>query len=332
MAAASPAASVSLRNVVKRYPRSPANAVDGVSLDVTRGEIFGLLGPNGAGKTTTVGILTTRVRPTAGTAYVAGVDVTAQPVRARARFAVIPQRPDIDRSLSVEQNLLFHALYHGVPRRIAQSRAAALLARFDLAGRGKDKADRLSGGQAQRVIVARALMHSPSVLFCDEPTTGLDPAARLFLWDSLRELAAAGVTIVLTTHDMTEATRLAGRVAIMDRGRILAVDTPDALIKRLPSGQTLDLTLAAVPSGGAESLLAAAGDLAGVRRVEQVSSAAGGADPRLRLRLYVDDGAAALLPALVRLLDEFGTPVVDVSIDRPSLDDVFLIYTGRSLR
>ena len=203
---------VEIVDLVKRYPKRETNAVDGISFRVASGECFGLLGPNGAGKTTTIGVLTTRVKPTGGSAFVAGVDVVAFPVRARTQLGVVPQRPNLDRSLDVRQNLLFHASYHGVPAKVREARAVELLDQFGLADRAKDKVDRLSGGQMQRVMIARALMHSPPVLFLDEPATGLDPAARIYVWDRIRDLKAAGVTILLTTHDMDEAAELADRV------------------------------------------------------------------------------------------------------------------------
>ena len=220
-------------DLVKRYPKSPVNAVDGLALSVAPGEVFGLLGPNGAGKTTTVGMLTTRVRPTSGRATVGSVDVAADPVSARSMLAVVPQRSNLDRSISIRRNLTFHAAYHGVPASEAEQRANELLDQFGLLERANVKPDMFSGGQSQRVMIARALMHEPLVLFLDEPTTGLDPAARLFVWDRLRELRDRGVTLFLTTHDMHEAAVLADRVGIMDHGKLLALDTPDALMRGL---------------------------------------------------------------------------------------------------
>ncbi|MGH3831211.1 MAG: ABC transporter ATP-binding protein [Pseudonocardiaceae bacterium] len=227
---------VEVRELVKRYPKARADAVDRLSFTVAGGEIFGLLGPNGAGKSTTIGVLTTRVRPTGGQALIAGVDVVAAPRTVHRLLGVVPQRNNLDRSLSVRQNLLFHAAYHGIPPRVRKPRAEALLEQFALTDRANDKPEFFSGGQNQRMMIARALMHDPKVLFLDEPTTGLDPAARLFVWDRLRELRAAGVTILLTTHDMDEAAALADRVGIIDSGRLLALDTPAALIRALPTG------------------------------------------------------------------------------------------------
>jgi ABC-2 type transport system ATP-binding protein len=330
---------VEVRDLVKRYPKSPVNAVDGVSFDVAPGEVFGLLGPNGAGKTTTVGILTTRVKRSGGAARVAGVDVGTDPVRARRLVAVVPQRNNLDRSLSIRQNLLFHAAYHGVPAAERTRRADALLEEFGLADRANDKPDMFSGGQAQRVMVARALMHAPEVLFLDEPTTGLDPAARLFVWDRVRDLRARGVTIMLTTHDMDEAAELADRVGIMDHGRLLALDAPAALTRGLPGRTTLEVT-AALPDGTRpEDLLAELGGVAGVERVEPVAAtpAAGSGPPdgerrELRARLYVAGDAPLMVAPVAGLLAEHKADLTDVSIGAPSLEDVFIQLTGRTLR
>ena len=190
---------VEVADLVKRYPKAGSNAVDGIGFAVAQGEVFGLLGPNGAGKTTTVGILTTRVRKTAGRATVAGIDVDTDPVAARAVLGVVPQRPNLDRSLDARGNLVWHAAYHGVPRAERRRLADELLERMGLADKATTNPDELSGGQAQRLIIARGLMHAPQVLFLDEPSTGLDPQARLFVHDRVAELAADGVTVVLTT-------------------------------------------------------------------------------------------------------------------------------------
>ena len=232
---------VQVTDLVKRYPGRPVNAVDGISFAVHRGEVFGLLGPNGAGKTTTIGVLTTRVLPTSGSVSVAGVDVAADPVTARSRLSVVPQRSNLDRALTARQNLVFHAAYHGVGRAERNRRADVLLEQLGLGGRGGDKVDDYSGGMAQRLLIARALMHAPQVVFLDEPSTGLDPQARLFVWDRVRELRDGGVTVVLTTHDMDEAAALSDRVGIMDHGRLLALDTPAALTRSLPGSATLDV-------------------------------------------------------------------------------------------
>ncbi len=326
-------AAVEVRDLVKRYPKTPVNAVDGISFGVDPGEVFGLLGPNGAGKTTTVGMLTTRVRPTSGTATVGGVDVVADPVHARGQLAVVPQRSNLDRAISIRRNLTFHAAYHGVPAAEALARAEELLEQFGLRERGDVKPDLFSGGQAQRVMIARALMHQPKVLFLDEPTTGLDPAARLFVWDRLRELRDRGVTLVLTTHNMDEAGTLSDRVGIMDHGKLLALDTPGGLMRSLPGSSTLELTTQAGNGSHTEELLVALRELPEVERVEQLrDEGPGAANGEVRVRLYVSGDAPQLVGPAATLLAGRGMSLSGVELGRPSLEDVFIHLTGRSLR
>ncbi|WP_280872200.1 ABC transporter ATP-binding protein/permease [Streptomyces sp. MJP52] len=234
---------VVVRDLVKRYHPAMPPAVDGLSFTVTRGEVFGLLGPNGAGKTTTIRMLTTMAGATSGQAFLDGIDVLAQPDRARAVLAVVPQHNNLDRSLTVRQNLLFHAAYHGIARAERRRRADELLERVQLADRADSLVDEMSGGQAQRVMIARALMHDPSVMFLDEPATGLDPQARLFVHDLVMELGRQGVTVVITTHDMEEAAKLCDRIGIVDHGKLLTLGTPEELVHGLPGGTTLTLKL-----------------------------------------------------------------------------------------
>ena len=222
------------RGLTKVYPpakgrKEGLTAVDELDLSVRRGEIFGLLGPNGAGKTTTVGMLTTRVIPTRGEARVNDVDVVAHPARAKELIGVVPQFNTLDRSLNVWENLYFHGRYFGLNARQARVAADETLERFRLAGRANAEVRTLSGGMAKRLMVARAIMHRPAVLFLDEPTASLDPQSRLALWETVGQLHDEGQTILLTTHYIEEADRFCGRVAIMDHGRILALDSPAAL-------------------------------------------------------------------------------------------------------
>src|SRR3954452_14592311 len=210
-------AAVQVTDLVKRYNGRPVDAVAGIGFEVGRGEFFGLLGPNGAGKTTTLGIRTTRVVATAGTARVSGVDVATDAVRVRTHIGVVPQRPNPDRSLNALENLIYHAAYFGIARSVAEQRARELMTRLDIADKAQAKVDQLSGGQQQRLMIARALIHEPDVLFLDEPTVGLDPQARLDLWAILRDLHNQGRTIVMTTHYMEEADRLCDRIGIVDR-------------------------------------------------------------------------------------------------------------------
>jgi ABC-2 type transport system ATP-binding protein len=340
---------IEVRDLVKRYPKRPVNAVDGVSFMVPRGEVFGLLGPNGAGKTTTVGILTTRVRPTGGLAAIAGMDVARHPVVVRRSIAVVPQRNNLDRSLSARQNLVFHAAYFGMSRHEREERADFLLAQFGLEGRGGDKVDNSSGGMAQRLMIARALMHEPEVLFLDEPTTGLDPQARLFVWDRIRELNARGLTILLTTHDMDEADQLCRRVAIMDHGRILAMDTPAALKSTLPGSSAIELHLGPLEDERLEALLEALGDLPAVERAERVeqradaSPGAFAAGPWPGAPIPAAEPAGAVIrvycprdPALIgrasAVVAEHHAQLTDIHISGATLEDVFIQLTGRALR
>src|SRR4029453_6168658 len=213
-------------------------AVIDLNLDVNEGEIFGLLGPNGAGKTTTVGMLTTRVIPTEGGARLAGVDLAARPSEAKRLIGVVSQTNTLDRSLSVWENLYYHGRYFGMGAKPSRPVARDLLGGFRPADPAKANVSTLSGGMAQRLMVARSIVHRPRILFLDEPTSGLDPQSRIALWEIIGQIHAEGQTVVLTTHNMEEADRLCERLAIMDHGRLLALDTPEAL-KRTVGGDLI---------------------------------------------------------------------------------------------
>src|SRR3954471_23768996 len=245
-------------------PVNDVVALESLDLEIKAGEFFGLLGPNGAGKTTAIGILTTRIRPTAGQAIVAGADVVADSVRVRQTIGVVPQRPNADLSLNVLENLQFHAAYFGIPTEIATKRAYELLERLGLSDKSNAKLTELSGGQQQRLMIVRALMHEPDIIFLDEPTVGLDPQARLGLWDILRDMQNRGRTIVMTTHYMDEADRLCDRLAIIDQGKLLALDTPRALKAKAPGGTLVELVL----DGDAMPAAEIAESLDGISRVE----------------------------------------------------------------
>jgi ABC-2 type transport system ATP-binding protein len=319
---------VEVRELVKRYPKAQTDALDQLSFAVAEGEIFGLLGPNGAGKSTTIRVLTTRVRPTGGQALIAGVDVAAAPRTARGLFGVVPQHNNLDRSLSMRQNLLFHAAYHGVPKAVRNRRAEELLEQFSLTSRANDKPEYFSGGQNQRMMIARALMHHPRVLFLDEPTTGLDPAARLFVWDRIRELREAGVTILLTTHDMDEAAELADRVAIVDSGRLLAQDTPAALVDRFATAATLQITVEPAGDGGDARLLDRLGTLAGVQGYERVDTQG----PARTFRLHFTTDVVGMIAPITGVVAAAGRRLTAVETGGGSLEDVFIELTGRGLR
>ena len=292
-------------------------ALDALDLDVTEGEFFGLLGPNGAGKTTTIGILTTRVLATAGSARVSGVDVAADAVRVRTHIGVVPQRPNPDRSLSALENLVYHAAYFGIPRAVSEKRARGLMDQLQIADKAEAKVDQLSGGQQQRLMIARALIHEPDVLFLDEPTVGLDPQARLDLWAILRDLHNQGRTIVMTTHYMEEADRLCDRIAIVDRGKLLALDTPARLKERAPGGTLIELHIDA----GAASILGRVTALEGVLRAEAQGNV---------LRAFSDRGGRIISP-LIQVVEDAGLHVRNIGLTEPSLETLFVSLTGRKL-
>jgi ABC-2 type transport system ATP-binding protein len=340
---------IKVEHLVKRYPRVPQAAVDDVSLTIQRGETFGLLGPNGAGKTTTIGILTTTVLPTGGRASISGFDVVVDPIGVKQCIAVVPQRSNLDRSLRISEILTYHAAYHGVARVERTTRAEALLEELGLKGRGQQKLNWFSGGMEQRVMLGRALMHEPEVLFLDEPTNNLDPQSRLFLWDRIAALRRQGVTVVLTTHDMEEADRLCDRIAIMDHGRILALDTPEGLKRLIPGGTKLELRIR-IPemvSAGHSSEDGVAYDiwfdrfgarleqLPGVAKVERLSrqddSETNGSI--LAFRLYATESNTGTLLANVAqvVLQERGE-LHDLRVAQPGLEDVFIYLTGKDLR
>jgi len=313
-------AAIRIEALRKEYPTPglpPTVALEALDLEVRRGEIFGLLGPNGAGKTTTVGILTTRVRPTSGRAAVLGADVAADAVAVKRRIGVVPQRPNPDRALAASENLVFHARYFGIGRLEAQARATRLLDELGLSKKASAKVQQLSGGQQQRLMIARALIHEPEVLFLDEPTVGLDPQSRLAIWELLRKLPAQGRTVVLTTHDMDEADRLCDRVAIVDRGKLLANGSPRDLKALAPGGTLVELIL----DGAAAPALPSAQQVRGVLRV----SAEGAA-----LRAYVE-GPGESMGGLLRAAESAGRAVRDVHLSPPSLETLFLDLTGRRL-
>jgi ABC-2 type transport system ATP-binding protein len=305
--------------LTKVYRGTDFAAVDRLDLEVRAGEIFGLLGPNGAGKTTTAGMLTTRVIPTSGSAYVGAVDVIAHPALTKQLIGVVSQQNTLDRQLTVWENLYFHGRLFGISAFESRRIADELLGQFRLEKWAKASVFALSGGMAQRLMVARAILHRPAVLFMDEPTAGLDPQSRLALWEILGELHAAGQTIMLMTHYMEEADQLCDRVAIMDHGKILALDTPAALKQSVGAD-----TIVTVKTTGDPVALAAGleRELEGVTRTRVLDD---GAELHMR-------GAERIVPRVVGAAEEAGFEVVDLSVTEPTLETVFINLTGKELR
>ncbi|MFN2611134.1 MAG: ATP-binding cassette domain-containing protein [Actinomycetota bacterium] len=299
-------------------PMGPLTAVDHLDLEVAEGEIFGLLGPNGAGKTTTVGMLCTRVIPTSGSAIVGGIDVVADPTVAKQVISVVSQSNTLDRSLSVEENLFFHGRYFGMAKPDAKSEAQRMLEQFRLTDRARADVNSLSGGMAQRLLIARAIMHRPQILFLDEPTAGLDPQSRLALWEILRQIHAAGQTIMLTTHYMEEADALCERVAIMDHGRILALGSPEELKRSVGADTEIKISAAGDLQVLADELLGFDG-ATGARVI----------DGHVRLNLK---GAEGAVPKIVNFCDSKGFALQDLSVTEPTLETVFINLTGKDLR
>ncbi len=307
----------------KKQPKAEIIALDGLSLEVSPGEIFCLLGPNGAGKSTTVGILTTRVRPTGGQAWIGDHDVWAEQVAVKRLIGVVQQRPNLDFSLTAREILLFHGAYFGIDSRERTVRADTLLDRFKLTDRADQMVRGFSGGMMQRLSIARAMMHDPQVLFLDEPSAGLDPQTRLLLWEIIREYNQSGKTILLTTHNMEEADFLCQRLAIIDHGKKIALGTPAELKASVPGGYLLRLRF----GHNSPELLQRLQTLAGVREVRANKDG----DNSNSADVYADRGGS-LVSEIANLASGASVELCDVHISEPSLENLFLHHTGRSLR
>jgi ABC-2 type transport system ATP-binding protein len=311
------ATAIEARELRKVYPPG-VTALNGVSLSVEAGAIFALLGPNGAGKSTTVRVLTTLTRPDAGSAWVVGLDVLTEPTQVRRAIGVVGQKQGADLEATGRENLVFQGEFCGISGRELTSRVQESLERFALAGAAERKVKTYSGGMQRRLDIAMGLLHRPRVLFLDEPTTGLDPEARVELWSEISRLTREErMTILLTTHYMEEADRLASQVAIIDHGRIVTQGTPEQLKDEL-EGDTIQIRLTEPDAGAARIALDRVGGVAEVTVEDQV------------VRASARDGGAAI-PAVLAALGAQGVEVAAVTVARPTLDDVYLRYAGHSL-
>jgi ABC-2 type transport system ATP-binding protein len=311
-------AAIEAKDLRKTYPPD-VRALDGMSVSVPAGTIFGLLGPNGAGKSTTVKLLSTLSRPDSGTALVAGIDVLAEPVRVRHAIGVVSQKHGADPEATGRENLVLQGEFYGLSGRELRARAAQSLERFGLSEAADRPVKTYSGGMQRRLDIAMGLLHRPQVLFLDEPTTGLDPEARSDMWREIERLAGEEqMTILLTTHYMEEADRLASQLAIVDRGRVVVKGTPDQLKSGL-EGDTIQIELADREDAGRVEALEHVGGLG------QVTLA--GRMVRARAR----DGGTAI-PVVLAALETQGVRATSVTVARPTLDDVYLRHTGRAFQ
>jgi ABC-2 type transport system ATP-binding protein len=306
---------IETRDLTKKF--GSLTAVDRISFDVEKGEIFGLLGPNGAGKSTTISMLCTILRPTSGTATVNGFDVVKQPSQVRQSIGIVFQDPSIDDKLTGRENMEMHGDLYGVPRSEMGKRIDEVLKLVELEDRADNYMSTYSGGMRRRLEIARSLIHYPKVLFLDEPTIGLDPQSRDHIWSYIRELIKKeDITIILTTHYMEEADKLCNRIAIVDHGRIVALDTPKKLKEEL-GGETIT-----VKTKKNELFLEKI-------REANIAKAAVIVDDEVKMTV---DGAHSLLPAVINIAAQNAVYVESISVQEPQLDDVFLHYTGRALR
>ncbi|MFJ3667563.1 ATP-binding cassette domain-containing protein [Streptomyces sp. NPDC090106] len=304
---------ITVEGARKTYGDTPA--LDGLDLRVARGTVHGVLGPNGAGKTTLVRVLSTLLRPDAGRVEVAGHDVVRQAREVRFRIGLLGQHAALDEELGGHQNLEMFGRLHHLGARRARARAGELLARFDLADTGRKPVRAYSGGMRRRLDLAASLITEPEVLFLDEPTTGLDPRGRAEVWSSVRSLVGGGTTVLLTTQYLEEADQLADRIAVVDAGRVIADDTPDAL-KGAVGGDRIDVVLREAGQLGAAVALLPVTDVS--------------VDPDRRLLSAPVTDRMAALTGVVRALEEAGIEAEDVALRRPTLDEVFLKLTGGS--
>ncbi len=308
---------IEVENLVKKF--NGLTAVDSISFSVEEGEIFSLLGPNGAGKTTTINILTTLLKPDGGKAYINGVDVVKDPNQIRHMIGVTFQELVLDSNLTVWETLDFHGRLYNIPKTERHKRIKELLSVIGLEDKAKKLTKTLSGGMKRKLEIVRGLMNNPRVLFLDEPSLGLDPQSRITIWDEIRKINRSGVTIFMTTHYMDEADRLSNRIAIMNRGKIVAIDNSENLKSQLGKDLIL-LKVAPEIKAKTVEILNTSGLL---KEIKETSTGL--------ILSSIGKGSAAI-PKLIKKLDEQAITVESIELKRPTLDDVFLFYTGREIK
>ncbi|MHA1332842.1 MAG: ATP-binding cassette domain-containing protein [Candidatus Odinarchaeia archaeon] len=310
---------IEVKNLVKKY--NNFTAVDNVSFNVYRGEIFSLLGPNGAGKTTTINILTTLIPPTSGEAYIAGIDVVKNPKEVRRKIGITFQEMVLDRDLTVWETLEFHGWLYGIPKSERRKKIEELLEIVGLSEKRNALIKTLSGGMKRKLEIIRGLMNNPEVLFLDEPTLGLDPQSRMIIWDQIRRINKEGVTVFMTTHYMDEAERLSDKVAIMDQGKIAALDTPENLKNKL-GRDVVYLKLDTHLREHARHLILQTINH-GIKEIKDIEDG---------ITVTLQGDVSEIVPKLFKVLNAAGITIHSFNLKRPVLDDVFIYYTGRKMR
>jgi len=310
---------IEVKNLVKKY--NNFTAVDNVSFNVYRGEIFSLLGPNGAGKTTTINILTTLIPPTSGEAYIAGIDVVKNPKEVRHKIGITFQEMVLDRDLTVWETLEFHGWLYGIPKSERRKKIEELLEIVGLSEKRNALIKTLSGGMKRKLEIIRGLMNNPEVLFLDEPTLGLDPQSRMIIWDQIRRINKEGVTVFMTTHYMDEAERLSDKVAIMDQGKIAALDTPENLKNKL-GRDVVYLKLDTHLREHARHLILQTINH-GIKEIKDIEDG---------ITVTLQGDVSEIVPKLFKVLNAAGITIHSFNLKRPVLDDVFIYYTGRKMR
>ncbi|GGA66147.1 ABC transporter ATP-binding protein [Ornithinibacillus halotolerans] len=327
---------IEVRDLYKKYPKQKKPAVNGISFQVEQGEIFGLLGPNGAGKTSTIKLLTSRMPLDKGKVKIFDLDMDDSPTKIRQHIGVVSQESNLDQSLNVFENLCFHGAYFGIPKKERREKATELLEKYGLLDKKKAKVDKLSGGMIRRLMIARALMHDPKVIFLDEPTAGLDPQSKRYLLEQLQMLKDNNITMVLTTHNMDEAEQLCDRVAIIDNGTILAIDTPNQLMKTISGNQVVQMDFGVRTEEDLGEIDRFKKHILGyedVQLIEEIKSTHEENELKRRFRIMTKSNNQLILQVMEDMRRDFpGINLLQLTNLESTLEDVYIHYTGKELR